>query len=375
MKIAIFHNLPEGGAIKALEGVVTTIKHRYSKDLRIDLYTIGDRQVYKSRHINVERIASSHSHVQLKTPCDLLRKIHFLIFDLDKYHKKVANDINSKDYDICFVCHDHLTKSPHILRHIKHKKVYILHEPQREYYENIFLHINSFRNLLGIILMYPIKIIDRINATFADIILVNSQYSKEVIKKVYKMDSMILYPTLHINTQKRSINNTRQPSIVLLGSLNKTKGIIQVLEYFRHYIRTETDIIIISNSSKNDIDQSLGKYKASHVRILHNPSDKKIKYIFTQARLAIFNYRFEPFGLSAIEAQLYGCEVIGRKEAGLQETIVDKQRQFLRLQDMEKQIRDVFSNPTNNNTIHRRVLVRIVKMNRHNYRVLDKLML
>ena len=179
MKIAVFHNLPKGGAKRAL----CELLRGFSKNHQLDLYCFSENEKeflpIKSFFKKVYRFGSLNHRTFLE--------YQFLIYKiLPKIQQKIAYEIDKRKYDVVFVNPDYLTKAPYVLRFLKTPTVYLCQEPPREFYEHISLYSPKLRHKIINILRLPLKKIDYYNARKATLILANSCYSKKVLTKIYK---------------------------------------------------------------------------------------------------------------------------------------------------------------------------------------------
>src|SRR6266700_546503 len=130
MRIAVFYRLVFGGAKRVVQEHVkglTALGHT------VDLYytekenDIFDPGMFASNE-DIFPFALSTS----KTPFfgRVIRDYNNL-YRLRKHHKRIAEAIDKKNYDIVLVHTDSFTQSPFILRFLKTKNVYFCLEPLR----------------------------------------------------------------------------------------------------------------------------------------------------------------------------------------------------------------------------------------------------
>src|SRR5260221_472787 len=134
MKIAVFHNLPFGGAKRVLYEEVKAL----SKKNEIILFQLSGQ---KKDIFDIEKYAKNtyifNFDAKNKYPfifnrlyCDYRK-----IFQLRKIHKKIAQQIDSSDFDAVLIHPDHYTQAPYVLKYLKTKKIYYCHELLRIAYE------------------------------------------------------------------------------------------------------------------------------------------------------------------------------------------------------------------------------------------------
>ena len=204
MKIAVYYDLPFGGASVALTEIISELR---------------------KRHEIVEYQNSENNKIALP-PARLWKDIESIILQYFK-QKKLANIINSQNFDLVLVCHDRHFQAPWILRFLCKPTVFLCQEPTRAFFEK-FLDIdpnlplpNKFYEKLNRFLRKGIEIK---NASFATKIIVNSNYSRESIKNAYGKDSAPIY--MGVNTtkffpQKLKIKN----QVVVVGNNEPQKNL------------------------------------------------------------------------------------------------------------------------------------------------------
>ena len=127
MRVAIFHNLPSGGAKRALWG---TVKYLSRAGCSIDVFvpSTADEDFLPLRQfVNNVTVMPVHT-----TPFGLVKSTIKYIFprgglsfaDLEETHKRLADIINRDKYDIVFVEQDRYTMSPFILKYLNMPYVY-----------------------------------------------------------------------------------------------------------------------------------------------------------------------------------------------------------------------------------------------------------
>jgi glycosyltransferase involved in cell wall biosynthesis len=322
-KIAIFHNLSEGGSVRVLKHIYDYLTNNH---YQIDVYTTEEGGA--SWRNNMLPF-SSHSTKINPWPSFIGRNLWILI-KLPFIHKKIAKTINKQNYQAVLINHDYFTKSPYILRYINSKKIYILHEPQREYYEPKKYHAPLIKDKIANVLRYPIKLIDLFNTQKADLIIANSKYSQDIIKKVYKRESLLIYPGVNINLFKPSQKSNKEKLILLIGGLSRVKGhdfvIRSLYELLGNY-----KIIIVGNGREEDHEfiQHISSKKNKYISIVNHLKDKELVDLYQKASVLCVGAYKEPFGLTSIESQACGTPVVAVKGGGVGETIINGLNGFI----------------------------------------------
>jgi len=324
MKIVVFHNLPAGGAKRSLDQWLSFIK----KNNSIDFYGYND---LSSEFCNIDQYFDNNFKLYKnpKKGIGILNKI-LALTKSEYYSYKISKIINSKKYDLAFVLQCEITNSPPILRKLKVKKYYYCQEPltrmkEPHYHSGNGKKITSFLSkiLVNFLVMY-----DKLNASYADVILTNSYYSKEVIYKAYGIYPKLIYLGVNAEIFKEFPNNTKSIDYVLsVGHLNSAKGhdfIIESLSFIEQNLRPTLKIVYnIENLIYKSFLINFAKDKGVRLILIKSPSDSELIDIYNNAYLLLCAARLEPLGLSPLEAMSCGTPVVSVAEAGYRETIIE----------------------------------------------------
>lgn len=315
-RVAVFHNLPGGGSVQVMNEVVNHLKKRYL----IDIYTCGELTDRKKRKI------FTHNQLVYKVRPwvgFILRNLWIYLI-LPEIHKRIARDIDQEKYEFVIVNHDYFTKSPYILRYLKSKTIYYLHEPPREFYESSAIHAPLFRNKLANIFRIPIKYIDKKNVEKATEIIANSKYSKRVIWNIYNRKSNVIYPGVNTDRYSPSDRVQKLNRILMIGSLNKIKGhdfvlrsIKQMLKIVEVIIVGEGDILRFAKTAKEN------GINLNRLTYINDLNEKQMVALYRSSLVTCAGSYLEPFGLTSLESQSCGTPVVAVNEGGYVETIVN----------------------------------------------------
>jgi glycosyltransferase involved in cell wall biosynthesis len=332
MRIALFHNLPSGGAKRA---VFEFIKH-LSKVHEIDLYIydIKAEDFLDIRPLVKNTILIDSGEVSGRTRVGRIISIN----SVRTASKKTARLINDGKYDVALVMQCKVTNSPYVLRYLDIPSLYFCHEPSAKIMEPHYrgrAQDGRLASLKKIFLRWGIEI-DRANAISATQICTSSLYSRENLYRNYG-----IYPRLnYLGVDAlffRPLDMQREPTVLCVGALNSAKG---------------QDFVIRSVGTTNrrpsikfiyNFEYGLPGYKEKLVQLAEKldvsisfeclVDDESLVKAYNQASLTVFPSLLEPLGLVPLESMSCGTPVVGIAEAGIRETVIHNKTGLLTERD------------------------------------------
>lgn len=337
MRIAIYHNLPSGGGKRAL----CEVTRRLAESHEIDVYTLSSADhhfcdlrpfcdkhiVFRFKTLPLARRPFGRLNQGIRT-VDLAR--------LRALERRIAHQIDGKDYDVVFVHNCQYGQSPGVLSFLATPSVYYCQEPPRQLYEpriprpyNIFSLAQRVGNVFD---PFPglyrrtLGRLDRRNVSAADLVLVNSAYSRESLYRTYGIFSRVGY--LGVDADHfRPLGLEEEDFVLSVGALRPNKG-------FDYLIRSlalgrpdhEPRLVIVSNAAHNHEQEYLSQLAASlgvSLSFRTAVPDEELVQLYNRAVLTVYAPVMEPFGLVPLESMACGTPVVGVREAGVRESVVD----------------------------------------------------
>lgn len=334
MKIAVFHNLPSGGAKRALYNYVKYLKNAgHQVDAHVpasanESYLPLKAIVDEFYSYTVPRTTRGQLHSWFRRILPRAFDIKWTrdrtadeIDDLKLAQGRIADTINAWPYDVVFVEQDQLTMSPFLIQRLKQPTVYYCQQPSRV--EEAVLHevaraasplatapgrVPTYKRIWRAYLKsqeIPFAKIDRENASHAKYILANSCFSRETILRVYGLNSMVSY--LGIDDDAfRPLSVTRENFVISVGECRPHKGFdftLRSLGLIPEPRRPK--LIIVSNTSDARWEAHLVKIAARlrvELEIKTSIPDSELVCLYNRARLFVYAAILEPFGLAPLEA-------------------------------------------------------------------------
>ena len=309
MKIAIFHNVPPGGARRVVYNQIAYLSKGHSVSLYMFIQESTEKDFLDFTKLNCNIYFF---------PGDIYKKRHRLVRDiylfwkLKSLHKKAAEIIDQCNYDVVIVHPDRLTQSPYILRFLETPSIYyceewlrIIYEPQFSIQSSLSFHKKIYENLFR----FYLKINDKRNIASLSHIIANSDYTAENIMKAYKKESIVITPSVDTDTfypeYKRKLYD-----LLFIGSKDEINGYTLLVEAIA-LLQNKPRVHIVSLSKESVID------------------DKAMLDLYNSSRIVVSLSRNEPFGLVVIEAMACGRPVIALATGGHRQTVQNGKNGYL----------------------------------------------
>ncbi len=335
LRIALYHNLPSGGAMRALCEIVRRLDDWHT----VDLFTLTSAE---SNFCDMAPfIGEIHSYPfeplpGLRRPFGRLNQ-GLRVVDmrrLDRLQQTIAADIDAAHYDAVLVNHCQFTQAPLLMRHLKTPCVYFCQEPPRHLYEhpiprpsNQLSRLQKLGNLIDPLPGWyrrTLTRLDRESARQAQVVGTNSEYSRESLSRAYDMFARAVRDG--IDAQRfRPLDLPREHAVLSVGSLNTRKGfdfLIESLALIEASARPRFHIVSNAADSAefaylNQLASDRGVDICWHSRI----SDEELVTLYNRVKATLYAPIMEPLGFVPLESMACATPVVGVREAGVRETI------------------------------------------------------
>ncbi len=162
-------------------------------------------------------------------------------------------------------------------------------------------------------------------------ILTNSCYSREALYQRNQMDSSVCRYGVDVDTF-RSLNLPRKRAVLSAGRIVEKKQHHLVIEAVATIVESERPCVIIATpetierqedpSYAHRLEQ-MAKDLNVNLEIRRKPPEHELVQLYNEVTALVFLPNMEPFGLVALEAMACGAPVIGVREAGIRESVID----------------------------------------------------
>jgi glycosyltransferase involved in cell wall biosynthesis len=342
MKIAVWNDLRSGGGKRALYNHVKGLVERGHEVVSFCPDT-ADLNFMPLSQLVAERVFPLKDDMEngAKWIKRLHPRIHHKTRAMLAHCSACAAIINNEGFDVLFANSSTFSYMSHIGRFVKTPKLIYLGEPCRYLYEakpeflwkapdaeNVGPVKYVLKRAKHLIRMYWYSYMCReeyVSAKSYDLILVNSFFSRESVKRAYNLDSKVCY--LGIDTDMFLYRQAEKGDYVIgMGYVQPSKGIeiaINSLALVKPEYRPS--LIWVSNNNKKDeyIDHILNYAKLNDVNLIIKTliPDAELLTLLSGARVFLYFPNLEPFGLAPLEANACGTAVISIAEGGPRESI------------------------------------------------------
>ena len=310
MKIAIFHNLPPGGAQRTIYEEAKAL----GKNHQLYFFHLTG---LNHRFFNIQSFCQQTYHFtynlasQLPSFLNRLQKDYQNFITLNKVHQKIVQTIDQNNFDTCLVHPDKHTQAPFLLRHLKTPSLYYCHELLRLAYEPELAapqDLSLFKKLYEQTTRQIRKTIDQRNANQASLILSNSRFTLKKINQTYQPQSQLCYPGVDTQVFK-PIKTKKLNQVLFIAAKHKLTG----------YDLLEKALSLINSSLRPQL-KIIDKF---------NLTDKQLAKIYSQSLATLCLSYHEPFGSTSLESMACATPVLAVNQGGYKETVIDKKTGFL----------------------------------------------
>jgi len=315
MKIALYHNLPPGGAKRVLYEEIKFLSQKH----QIYLYELSSTD---EKFLSLKPFCQKRSVYKFKIAKHQSRFIkdwkNFI--DLPRLHRQIAHDIDQKKYDVVLVHPDHLTQAPFLLRYLKTPSVYFCEELLRLAYEKELAFnekVNQLNYYYEIMTRSLRRVIDRSNVQAAGKIVVASKYIQKKVKQAYNRRAVVC--GLGGDSKIFSSASKKKPQILFIGDENEVSG---------YYFAKKVMELVTQKSQVSFCPISFQKGRPKLI-------DKQLAKKYAESLLTLCTSYQEPYGLVVTESMMSGTPVLAVAEGGYRETVLDGKTGYLLKRDVQ----------------------------------------
>ena len=340
MKIAVVHNLPSGGARRALVESCRALRRRghtieaFSTDAADEHLLAVAPAVDRAHSWTVPRLRPGQAALFEPGIRPLWMGVR-LLRALGSANREIARHIDEGGFDVVLATHDRYTHAPGVLRHLATPSAYLCEEPLRLAHEaQVGLQPPSRGGLPGAVartlalasLRATLGALDRGPVAHATLLLANSVYSHEAILRAYGRPARVVYKGVDAHTF-RPLGLVRDRVVLSVGAMHPTKGFDFLITALGLLPANERPALRIISDRGSSRYRALLEAHAARlgvtVHFQERVGETELVRAYNGAALVVYAPYLEPFGLVPLEAMACGTPVVAVAEGGVRETVRD----------------------------------------------------
>jgi glycosyltransferase involved in cell wall biosynthesis len=341
LRIAVWHNLPSGGAKRALHQHVRGLVDRghvvecwrlSSADASyLPLAELAPEHVVPFADDDAAGAGRARQLRDLLRTGDRARRMHAAC-------AQCAREMRARDVDVVYAASCRTFLVPFIGLHVDLPTVAYIQEPSRGLYEAAAGRTlpwvarpadDGIRARLGRTVARGVlarRALEEWRAVHAfGRVLVNSRFSREAFLRAYGLDTRVCY--LGVDARQFAARDAaREHFVVGLGSFNPLKGVDLAVRAVALLPAPRPALVWVGNSANGSYIDGVARLAASlgvdfrqHLRV----SDAEVVALLGQAAAMLYTSHLEPFGFAPLEANACGTPVVAVAEGGVRETVQD----------------------------------------------------
>ncbi len=351
LRIAIHHNLDEGGALRALRAFSKALAVRHDVHRALLERGGGADDLSSDAHF---------THFRRESPFYYMHKLGDLrnLREADRAAAKLARAIDRGGFDVALLHPCRFGQAPSILRYLSTPTIYYCNEPLRLYREQVPYEdgaSRSWKMRAGRALFAPLgSYLNRRDthlARRASLIVTNSLYSAAQITEVYGRSAPVVYPGIDTRLYRPLPEVKRRSYLLSVGKLVERKGHFLALKIIAAIPKESRPALVVAGFEGSTSFQRRLELEAVSagipLTVRPNPDDKEMVTLYNRALLTLAVSRREPLGLVPLESQACGTPVAALDEAGFRETVLPGKTGLLMSADPESAGAEIMNLLTN----------------------------
>ena len=342
LSVAVWHNLPSGGGLRALVAHVTYL---VNAGCRVEVFTppTADTSFFPLPRgvVQHEVPLDPTQGRRFRDPLGPYRERLSSLTAMTRHAERVADLLTKGSFDVLFDNSCQAFRAPPVAFHVDLPSVLYLQEPYRWFYEalpelpwladldgaglnGVRRRLTQVRAVADLVGMRRQARTEREWAAAHDVILVNSQSSRESVLRAYALDSRVCY--LGVDTATTADGGPRAGYALSVGAFVPEKNPAFVVDAVARTKALERRLVWVANVASPTLVEQVTAHAAAVGVVLEvcvAAPDALLEEHLLRAGVLIYAPRLEPFGLVPLEAMAVGLPVVAVAEGGVRETVVD----------------------------------------------------
>lgn len=340
MRIAVVHNLPSGGARRALAAHCRGLA-ALGHELELFTPATADESFHPvappgtPHHVFATPTPPGReaSLFGRPTPLNVLRAAR-LLRALSRVHRDIAAAVDRGRFDVVLAGHDQFTQAPLVLRSLRTPSAYYCQEPLRFVYDAPVGLDTAPRGTAGRMLRTAataavravLRPMDAGSVAAATELLANSAFSHESIMRAYGRAARVVY--LGVDAELfRPLARPRERFVLSVGALHPAKGFDFLVRALARVPEGRRPRLVIVGDRGYGVFRQRLEALAAHLGVAMEVRvripDAELVELMNRAAAVVYAPYLEPFGFIPLEAMACEAPVLAVAEGGVRESVVD----------------------------------------------------
>ncbi len=344
MRIALFHNLPSGGAKRAVFEWVRRLADRHSVD--VHTFSTADSDFCDVRpYIRSQRVYEFQPRRLFSSPFGRLNQLQRWrdLDDLGALGRAVARDIDAGDYDVALANTCMYTFIPAFVSYAKTPTAYYLHEPFGRMFVRDWSQNGNGRSRLRAVLdrvdplpetyRRRLEAMQRDSVHGAARLIANSGFTRQQMRLAFGVDPVVCRYGVDCRAFCPMQNPVQSDHVLSVGELTPRKGFGFLIESLALLPAGRRPSLKLACNMVNDDERrrihALAAARGVRIDIAVGLNTGQLAAEYGAARFCVYAPFAEPFGLVPLEAMACGKPVVAVSEGGVPESVVEGKTGFL----------------------------------------------
>lgn len=342
MRLAVYHNLPSGGAHRSVLGFCEELGRRHE----IAIFTLGsaDQEMLRDEDLGfpVTRLdfrwqPPRRGRLYLN---DWRRRANLAA--LDRANREAATMIDGRGYNVVLVDGCRFTFAPQILQYLRTPSIYYMHHRPRQINERHMPPPLSPYQKLRRLWHWPLEDawdrslwrVETKSMSRARTICVNSDYIRAELFRTHGLRGRVCPPG---TAQQHGAPAPKGDYVLSVGELEARKGFDFIVDALAQLPAGRRPRLRVVANGGNPRVRALLEARARRLNVdltvVVSPSQMELAQHYQAARVFLYGAHEEPLGLAPLEAMAFGVPVVAVAEGGVPETVVHGETGYLAPRD------------------------------------------
>jgi glycosyltransferase involved in cell wall biosynthesis len=332
-----------------------------------DIYTIFGNDKVINKYFSNKNV---YQHPKFKIS-KVRRKFYRNLLPL---YPTYIEDFDFSDYDL--VISSSYLWSKGIITKTGTLHVSYVHTPMRQAWDKYHEYLKNendigrFKKSILRYVMNYLRLWDQSSSNRVDNFIVNSTVVQERVNKIYRREANVIHPPIQVKElRKRYFSISKSDYFITVGRLVPYKRVDLLIETFNQ-LEDKKLLILGEGNDKGRLKSLIDKTK-NNVEILGYVEEEKKNKLISSAKAFLFAAE-EDFGMSPVEAMAVGTPVIGYKEGGTRDYLINKVNGLTFSEQSSESLKEAILKFENSKFDHEIVSESVSKFDEINFRKLFK---